>query len=65
MKESSPLFLVRQDGKLGYIDKTGQIVINPQFDWASSFFEGLARVWIGGKSGYIDKAGEYVWEPTK
>src|ERR1035441_6646417 len=47
--------------------KTGQIVINPQFDGADAFSEGLAAVRIGddktGKWGYIDKAGKYVINP--
>jgi len=50
--------------KYGYIDKTGKIVIEPKFDNAWSFSEGLARVKIDDKDGYIDKTGKYVWEPT-
>ena len=63
MKESSLLFPVKQDGKWGYIDKTGKIVINPQFDSATSFSKGLARVVIGDKWGYIDKTGKIVINP--
>ena len=37
----------------GFIDKTGHYVINPQFDLADSFSDGLARVRIGDKWGYI------------
>ena len=33
--------------------KTGTFVINPQFDRAWSFSEGLAAVRIGGKWGFI------------
>jgi hypothetical protein len=47
----------------GYIDTTGQIVINPRFEEADSFSEGLARVRIGGKSGFIDKTGKIVINP--
>lgn len=50
--------------KYGYVDKTGQYVINPQFDAAFPFNEGLAMVNIGGKIGYIDKTGKYIWNPT-
>ncbi|PSO98813.1 MAG: hypothetical protein BRC48_01215, partial [Cyanobacteria bacterium QS_9_48_30] len=28
----------------GYIDKTGEMVINPQFDYAGEFSEGLAPI---------------------
>jgi hypothetical protein len=51
------LFRFVQDGKYGYIDKTGKIVIKPQFDFAESFSEGLAWVSISGKDGYINKTG--------
>ena len=54
---------VKIGGKYGYINKAGEIVINPQFDDAWSFSEGLARVEIGDKYGYINKAGEYVIKP--
>ncbi|HDS30236.1 MAG TPA: WG repeat-containing protein, partial [Firmicutes bacterium] len=55
------------DGKWGFIDKTGKITINPQFDRAESFSEGLARVrlgdWKTGKWGFIDKTGQFVISP--
>jgi hypothetical protein len=37
-------FLVNVSGKFGFIDKIGKLVINPQFDYASSFAAGLAVV---------------------
>ena len=49
--------------KLGEIDKTGKVVINPQFDWAFDFSEGLAAVEIDGKYGFIDKTGKIVINP--
>ena len=61
-------------GKCGYIDKTGEFVIEPQFDDADDFSEGLAGVRVGdvrgevgwlkkGKYGFIDKTGKFVIEP--
>jgi len=44
---------VKIGGKLGFIDKIGNFVIQPQFDGASDFSEGLAGVKIGGKWLYI------------
>lgn len=58
------LFQILQNGKHGYIDKTGKYVINPQFDLAGEFSEGLSGVKIGDKWGFIDKIGKYVWNPT-
>jgi len=47
--------------KTGFIDKTGKFVIEPKFDNAGPFSEGLARATIteGGeeKSGFIDHSG--------
>jgi hypothetical protein len=52
-------------GKWGYIDKTGNIVIEPQFDSAHRFSAELAQVHVGDKIGYIDKTGRYVWQSAK
>jgi len=39
---------------VGYIDTTGKLVIQPQYDTVSDFSESLAAVKIGDKWGYID-----------
>jgi hypothetical protein len=62
-KESVVLYPILQDGKWGYIDKTGKIVINPQFDNAWRFNDGLAKVRFGEKYGFIDKKGKIVINP--
>jgi hypothetical protein len=51
-------------GRWGFIDKSGKIVINPQFDEAMAFADGLARVKVGHKTGYINTAGKYIWNPA-
>jgi hypothetical protein len=60
------------EGKWGYIDTSGKMVISPQFDGAGPFSTGLAAVFVGkrklaeadiGKYGYIDVAGKFVAEP--
>lgn len=49
--------------KGGFIDKQGNIVIEPVFDRVSSFRNGLAWVDIDDKRGYIDRTGKYIWGP--
>lgn len=51
------------DGKWGYIDKTGTVVLPAQFDDAAIFVNEHAVVSQGGKWGIIDKIGEYALEP--
>ena len=49
-----------RDGKekFGFIDKSGKIVVDFQYDWAEQFFDGLAMVSKDGKHGYVNTAGE-------
>lgn len=65
------LAAVQINGKVGYIDKTGNCVIPPKYDnegysiradWRD-FSENLAAVRINGKFGYIDKTGNWVIPP--
>lgn len=57
----APVFSVNQGW--GYLDKTGKIIIRPQFAQALGFSEGLAAVELDGKWGFIDKGGRVVIEP--
>src|SRR2546421_11859187 len=55
---------IQQNGKWGYIDGTGKVVIEPRFSWAEEFSEGLAAFENeDGKYGYIDETGKVVIEP--
>ncbi|HOK92116.1 MAG TPA: WG repeat-containing protein, partial [Spirochaetota bacterium] len=38
-------------------------IIQPQFDWADDFHEGMARVKKNGKLGYINKEGTLIIQP--
>ena len=51
------------ESKYGFIDKSGKVVIEPQFDGASNFSEGFAQVEKDDKWGFIDKNGKVVIEP--
>lgn len=53
------LALVQQNGKYGYIDRTGTLIIPTQYDYAGAFSEGLAPVKQKGKWGYIDRNGTW------
>jgi hypothetical protein len=46
--------------KWGYLDTTGQMAIDPIFDHAREFSEGLAAVNFNGKWGYINSKGEWI-----
>jgi hypothetical protein len=45
------------NGKTGYIDAKGVLVIPAQFQESSAFHGGLARAKVNGKVGYIDPSG--------
>ena len=49
--------------KYGFIDKSGKVVIELQFDDAGYFSEGLACVEKDDKYFFIDKSGKVVIEP--
>jgi len=50
--------------RCGYIDRNGNIVVAPQFDWVERFADGRALVGRDGKYGAIDEAGKLVIPPT-
>ena len=62
-KDRSLLPLQCSNNQSGYIDRTGKIVISPQFNEAHWFEDGLAVVKIGSKFGFIDKTGKIVINP--
>ncbi len=49
-----------QNGKYGFKNEKGNIVIPAKYDDAAYFSEGLARVKVNGKSGFIDKNNNMV-----
>lgn len=44
----------------GYINETGSVVIEPKYEGAGDFHEGLAIVTLNGKWGAINKKGEII-----
>lgn len=64
-KETPELFPIQQNHqKWGYINRKGEVVVQPQFSKALFFSEGLAVACIeSNKCGYIDKTGKFVINP--
>ena len=58
---SEGMILVAKDGKWGYCDFRGNVLIPLIYEHLSSFYEGLALASINaGEYGYIDKTGKVV-----
>jgi len=49
--------------KTGFIDSKGKWALQPIYDWAGSFSEGIAAVTLNGRSGLIDKQGKWIVNP--
>ena len=61
--QSNDLIRIIQDGKIGYINNNGKIIINPIYKVGNDFSEGLSSVREHDKYGFIDSEGKYVIEP--
>lgn len=59
---SEELAPVKIRNRWGYIDRSGQLVIKPQFKWVDEFSKGVA-VAGRGKVGFIDRTGRFVIKP--
>jgi hypothetical protein len=57
------LFQIFENGKIGFINLMGQVVIQPTFRSAGEFSEGLASARTNGTYGYIDETGKFVIPP--
>ncbi|ANM11271.1 hypothetical protein AMK06_CH02932 [Rhizobium sp. N541] len=61
---SEGLAAVRSEGKFGYINSSGEMVIAPAFDLARGFRKGHAEVVVGDKAGIIDRTGKFLLSPN-
>ena len=59
-REGIKYFQVEKNGKTGFRDLDGKIVIEPIYDMAEIFSEGYSAVTVGEKHGFIDETGKYV-----
>jgi hypothetical protein len=55
----------RENGKKGYIDRTGRVVIPFRYDAAGAFSEGRACVRVAEADGIIDERGRSVVQPGR
>lgn len=62
--EARELFAIVKDGKWGFINRSGQVVIAPQYDKRAEFHAGVAAIEFAPKRwGYIHKSGKLVIDP--
>lgn len=52
------LYPFSKNGKWGYMDAKGNVLVKPQYDYAEQFSDGLGLVRLEGKYGYIDGNGK-------
>jgi hypothetical protein len=54
----------QKDELLGFVDATGEVIIQPQFSAALEYSDGLARVCKDQLFSFIDRTGEFVIAPS-
>ena len=59
------LEVIEKDNKEGYINKNMEIIINPKYDFASEFHEGLAIVENNNNFYIVDKTGKELFDLQK
>lgn len=52
-----------ENGRWGTIDKEGNYIINPQFDWIGPVDGNLYPIAVGGQYGWCDRTGKIVINP--
>jgi len=59
-KQEDELLFIRENGKFGFIDRTGKAVIPCIYENTYGFTEGRAGVRLKGRIGYLDRTGKMV-----
>ncbi|MHB1391610.1 MAG: WG repeat-containing protein [Clostridia bacterium] len=57
------LYGISLNRKYGYMDRSGKVVVEPQYEGTYTFYEGLSAVKKDNKWGLIDKSGILLCEP--
>jgi hypothetical protein len=63
IKPDELLLPIKKDGRIGFVNLQGKVVIPSKFRKVGNFSEGLAPARLEGLYGYIDQRGEYVIPP--
>lgn len=59
-----PMYSINKDGKWGFCDKSGKIIIEPTYDMVTEIDEyGFAGINKDGKWGIVDNTGKIISEP--
>jgi WG containing repeat len=61
--QRNPLFQIVEKNRIGFINRTGDVMIKPIFRSVGAFVKGLAPARIDGLYGYIDTLGDFVIPP--
>ena len=60
---SDGMLAVRENGKWGFINDKGDMIVKAKYDSCESFRYGYGRVKMGSKWGIVDKSGTEIIEP--
>jgi hypothetical protein len=63
-QQTKNLYPIIENGRWGYINQLGNVIIAPKFRSAGQFSEGCAPVRLDGTYGYINMAGDFIIKPT-
>src|SRR5688572_1395289 len=58
------LYPIEEKGKWGFINKSGKVVVTPQYEFAGNYYDGMASVKSGGKYGFVDGNGKLAITAT-
>lgn len=61
--QNKDLFRIIENGKYGFINNKGKVVIEPQFLFIGDFYGNLATARTSSGSGYIGRNGEFLISP--
>ena len=57
---NTPFYPVEKNGKWGFVDDKGKLVVEYRYDFVDAFYEGASQVGMGDHVGFINKKGQPV-----